>query len=189
MPFAKHAPEPYTFMMLDWNPQGHEPPGAYDVPHFDFHFYWQAESEVMAIDPSDPDFASKANALPSGDFLPPFYILPIPPFLPPSAIAVPGMGVHWSDVRSPEIQHLLGNAEGWAEFTKTLIYGSWDGELTFVEPMITRAYLLSHPDELIPIPQPARYPKPGWYPSAYRITFDAQAKEYRVGMTGFGWHD
>src|SRR5690606_2196794 len=94
MPFPNHAPEPYTFMMLDWNPPGHEPPGAYDVPHFDFHFYWQAESEVMAIDPSDPDFASKANALPSGDFLPPFYILPIPPFLPPSAIAVPGMGVH-----------------------------------------------------------------------------------------------
>lgn len=30
----------YTHALLDWNPQGHEPPGIYDIPHFDFHFLY-----------------------------------------------------------------------------------------------------------------------------------------------------
>src|SRR4051812_11414811 len=26
---------PFQYMLLDWNPQGHEPVGIYDLPHFD----------------------------------------------------------------------------------------------------------------------------------------------------------
>lgn len=29
----------YTHVLIDWNPQGHEPLFAYGLPHFDFHFY------------------------------------------------------------------------------------------------------------------------------------------------------
>ena len=35
----------------------------------------------------------------------------------------------------------------------------------------------------IPIPTPARYPSAGHYPRAYRITWDPQAREYRVALT------
>jgi hypothetical protein len=31
---------------------------------------------------------------------------------------------------------------------------------------------------------PARVPEPGWYPTAYRVSYDAQAREYRVALTG-----
>src|SRR5688500_10402867 len=34
---------------VNWNPQGHEPPGIYDTPHFDFHFYLTPQSEVNKI--------------------------------------------------------------------------------------------------------------------------------------------
>jgi hypothetical protein len=176
----EHAPAPYRFAELDWNPQGHVPPGVYTVPHFDFHFYTVPRAERDAIDPADPQYAAKASNLPTGDLVPPFYIVPGPP----AAVAVPHMGVHWLDVRSPELQGLLGNPAGYQPFTKTFIYGSWNGNFTFLEPMVTREYLLSHPDATSPISVPARYAQSGWYPTSYRVTYDAQAKEYRVALSG-----
>lgn len=178
------SPAPYRFVELGWNPQGHEPAGVYTVPHFDFHFYTISVAERDAIGPSDPEFAAKANNLPSGAHVPPFYIVPGPP----AAVAVPQMGVHWSDVRSPELQGLLGHPQAYQPFTKTFIYGSWAGRFTFYEPMITRAYLLTQPDVTTPIPVPALYPHPGSYPTAYRVSYDAQAKEYLVALTGLVAH-
>ena len=183
------SPEPYRFVMLDWNPGGHEPPGVYDVPHFDFHFYTVPEEDVAAIDPADPAFADEANNLPTGDHVPPHYAVLAPPGLMPADVAVPGMGVHWIDVRAPELQGMFGNPDGYEPFTATFIYGSWDGRITFLEPMITRDFLLGHPDEVRELPQPAAYPAAGWYPAAYRITYDPQAREYRVALTELGWHE
>jgi len=40
----------FTFMGFHFNPQGHPPPGIYDVPHFDFHFYMMEESDVEEIE-------------------------------------------------------------------------------------------------------------------------------------------
>lgn len=39
---------PFTHATLDWNPKGHVPPGIYDVPHFDFHFYVISEKSAPA---------------------------------------------------------------------------------------------------------------------------------------------
>ena len=179
LPMPKHAPAPYTFAELDWNPHGHVPPGVYTVPHFDFHFYTISLQERNAIVPSDPAFASEARNLPTGDYVPPFYVVPGDP----AAVAVPQMGVHWSDVRSPELQGMLGHPDQYQPFTKTFIYGSWNGRFTFFEPMVTIAYLESHPNSVSDIPVPLRYPLAGYYPTAYRVTYDAQAKEYRVALT------
>ncbi|NJD09012.1 MAG: hypothetical protein FIB01_00730, partial [Gemmatimonadetes bacterium] len=155
LPLPPRAPEPYRFVLLDWNPEGHEPPGIYTFPHFDFHFYQVPASEVRAIDPAGADFAAQANDVPTGGYVPPFYVVLGPPGAPPAAVAVPRMGVHWSDVRSPELQGMLGNPAGYQQFTKTFIYGSWAGKFTFLEPMITRAYLQSADDVTPPISTPA----------------------------------
>lgn len=180
---------PYRFVMLDWNSMGHDPAGVYDVPHFDFHFYMTSMADVNAILPSDPDFATKANNLPTGAYVPPFYVVLAAPGADAASVAVPQMGVHWSDVRSPELQNILGNPSGYQPFTRTFIYGSWDGTFTFLEPMVTRAYLLSNPDVVTPVSQPQAYSQPGWYPDGYRVSWDPQAKEYRIGITGLTWHD
>lgn len=178
------APEPYQLVELDWNPGGHPPPGVYTVPHFDFHFYTISLAERNAIVPSDPDFAAEANNLPTGAFVPPFYAVLAGPGQTAADIAVPQMGVHWSDVRSPELQALLGNPAGFQPFTRTFIYGSWNGRFTFYEPMVTLEYLLSNPDVTTSIPVPASYPEAGYFPTSYKVTYDAQAKEYRVALTG-----
>lgn len=189
---------PFKFVELNWNPVGHEPEGVYqNVPHFDFHFYVISKAERDAIMPTDSAFETKANNVPTGDYIPPFNVALGPPGAPPAKIAVPMMGVHWVDVRSPELQRLVGKPEGYRPFTATFIHGSWDGQFTFWEPMITRAHILEKKtttdaavrDQVIPISTPAKYKSAGYYPNAYRITWDADAKEYRIALTNLVWRD
>lgn len=184
---------PFRFVEVNWNPTGHEPDGVYEgFPHFDFHF-WTADSSLRAsIVPENPRYVDAANALPTAEYVPASNAVLGPPGAPPSAITVPRMGVHWVDLRSPELQKLLGNDAAWKPFTATFIHGSWDGQFVFWEPMITRAYLLAKKtatdaavrDEVLPIGMPAKYQVPGYYPQAYRITWDDKAREYRIALTG-----
>lgn len=184
LPLPADMPAPYKLVELNWNPLGHEPPGIYDKPHFDFHFYWISQSERDAIVPSDPNFATEAANFPQGDYVPANYmVLPPPPAPTP---AVPMMGVHWTNVTAPEI--LPAESPEHAEFTRTFIYGSWNGEFTFVEPMVTLAFLRTKPDERVAIDTPAKYAVPGYYPAAYRVTYDESTKEYRVSITDLTEH-
>ena len=186
-------PTPYRFVELDWNPGGHEPPGIYDLPHFDFHFYTVEKSVRDGIDPvllGAEAYQAKASNLPPESQRPPFYVPLSPPGTPP--MAVPHMGVHWSDVRSPELQGALGHPENFRPFTTTFIHGSWDGRFIFDEPMVTRAFILGRKAATAPAQRdsvialdaaPSTVPA-GFYPSAYRVAYDAQAKEYRIALTG-----
>lgn len=191
-------PTPYKFVQFDWNPAGHEPAGVYDLPHFDFHFYTVSKDVRASILPTDPRFAQKAASFPAPEFRAPFYIdAATPAGAPPAAVTVPQMGLHWLDVRSPELQGMAGHPEAFRPFTKTFIYGSWDGQFIFDEPMITRAYIVAKRDatdpavrdELVPVSTAPRYAPAGFYPSAYRIAYDAQAKEYRVALTQLSWRE
>ena len=198
LPFPAANPTPFRWVSLNWNVGGHEPPGVYDTPHFDFHFYTIDKAERdRRIVLDNPRFAAEADRLPADEFRPQHSLVLGPPGAAPSAVAVPLMGVHWIDVRSHELQGLLGHPENFKPFTSTFIHGSWDGKLVFWEPMITRAHILAKKtatdasvvDEVIPVSTGARYSPAGYYPSAYRITWDAQAKEYRVALTQLSWRD
>ncbi|MBL0937556.1 MAG: DUF5602 domain-containing protein [Gemmatimonadaceae bacterium] len=176
---AQHG-TPYQFITLDWNASGHEPPGIYDLPHFDFHFYTISPAEREAILPTDPAFAQKAANFPTAAYVPAGYMV-LPP--PPAPVnAVPRMGVHWLDVASPELQ--APTSPNYKAFTYTFIHGSWNGQFIFDEPMITRAFLLTQPDLTRPLSQPAQFAKPGYYPTNFRIKYDAEAKEYRIALGG-----
>jgi len=106
------------------------------------------------------------------------------------------MGLHWIDVRTPKIQAMAGKPESYKPFTKTFIYGSWNGEFIFAEPMSTRAYIMAKRtstdpavrDEVTPVPS-AGFAQPGYYPTAYRIMYDAKAREYRIALTQFSKRD
>jgi hypothetical protein len=177
VPMPAQNPTPYTFVELDWNPAGHEPANVYTVPHFDFHFYKISVAERDAIVPTDPAFMTKSATVPSPEYLPAFAFSPLP------RVAVPRMGVHWIDVRSPEIQPPPNNKP----FTTTFLTGTYDGAVIFQEPMITRAYILSKPNIEMQIPVAERVSPAGYYPSAYSITYDAQAKEHRIALTRLDW--
>jgi hypothetical protein len=103
------------------------------------------------------------------------------------------MGTHWVDMRSPELQGMLGNPQGYRPFTTTFIYGSWDGDFIFAEPMITRAFIMGRKDAATPaqrdsviqISTPQQYRPSGWQPAAYHVTWDEHSREYRVALTQF----
>lgn len=194
LPLPAENPTGYKLVELNWNPGGHEPPGIYDVPHFDFHFYTITAAQRNAIDPvalGEAQFLARSGNLPPEAERAPFHVALAAPGQP--VVAVPRMGVHWVDVRSPELQGMLGNPAGFRPFTTTFIYGSWDGRFVFAEPMVTRAFILgrraaSEPaarDSVIPVSTARQYRPAGFHPAAYHVAWDEASREYRVGLQRF----
>lgn len=189
LPMPQQNSTQFKLLELDWNPQGHEIPGIYTIPHFDFHFYTISKEERDQILPTDAQFQSKADNLPPAAMVPQFYSTMTPPGA--ATPAVPKMGVHWIDVRSPEIQALVGKPELAKPFTTTFIYGSWNGRFTFLEPMVTRDFILgrrtaataAQRDSVMALPMGAQVSQAGMYPAAYRVAWDATANEYRIALT------
>lgn len=142
----------FNHVDLGWNPHGHEPEFIYGLPHFDFHFYEISPEAVAAIPPYEVD-SSKFKNWPAPAYLPATYINP--------GGGVPQMGCHWLDVTSPELNGQT--------FTQTFIYGSYDGKVTFYEPMITKAFIDANTSFERAIPQPAKFKQTGYYPTRMRI--------------------
>jgi hypothetical protein len=150
----------YKVAELNWNPHGHFPPNVYDIPHFDFHFYIIPNSERLSIVADDPKFA----IAPAAQFVPPLYLQ--------TPGGEPQMGAHWVDLLSPEFNGGV--------FTKTFIWGSYDGKFIFWEPMITLDYLLTKPDVTVMVRQPSAFQQDGYYPYQYRITYSSTPKEFNI---------
>ncbi len=161
---------PFRLVELDWNPSGHVPPGIYDLPHFDFHFYTIEEAARNQIVRENPDYVTKGENVPPAPFVPAGYISPS------MDLTEPRMGRHWVNPASPEL-----NGQ---RFTHTFIYGSWDGQLIFGEPMLTRDFLLTRPNVTTKVPTAERYAPAGYYPDAYGVHYDADRREYRVSLKG-----
>lgn len=166
----KAAETGFTFIGFGWNPHGHEPPGVYDIPHFDVHFYFVPKEDVLSIEADD---LAGFNNHPASIYQPPMY------FAPPGG--VPQMGAHWVDLLAPEFNG--------GTFTRTYIYGSFDGKFIFYEPMVTLGYLLSKPDETIPVRLPGAFQEDGYHPTAYRITYDSKTRSYTIAIINLTEHE
>lgn len=157
---------PFKFITVDWSPDGHEPAGVYDLPHFDFHFYMITNEERLTITPlaeMDPD-------IPEAKYIPSPYIQ-----LPGR---VPNMGVHWVDPTSPEL------AAG-ETFTRTFIYGTYKEKVAFLEPMITLDYIKSKPTHINDVPLADAVQISGYYPTKYQVKYNPVRKEYLIMYTDF----
>lgn len=161
------TPAPYDHATIDWHPDGHPPPGIYTVPHFDAHFYFVSKQTRQAVEPGP------AQVFPGEQYVPEGYV--------PDSVNTPGMGMHYLNMKAPEF-----NGE---PFTHTLIYGFYEGEHMFLEPMMTSEMLSSRPNVEADVPQPEAYQKAGMYPRDYRITHEAEAGEYRIVLEELVRHD
>ena len=75
-----------------------------------------------------------------------------------------------------------GMIPGVYDFTQTFINGSWDGNYTFMEPMMTREWLLTKPMIREDIKQPLAYQHTAYYPTVYSVRFDDAADEYDIAL-------
>jgi len=157
---------PWDHLALDWNPGGHPPPQVYTVPHFDFHFYMITPAQQMAI-AGGPDTVT----VPAAD---------VPADYASQVESVPMMGVHWADTLAAEYH---GHP-----FDHTLIYGFHQGQMIFVEPMVTAAFLGSGANFIGHVKQPAAFQRPGAYPTSYSVRHDATAHTITVALDSLVAH-
>jgi hypothetical protein len=183
--FPKEVSEtPFQWVLMNWNAEGHPPPGIYSVPHFDFHFYIQdfVERNLIAPGPCPRlEFGlTNCEAFRKA-------IKDVPPqFMPEGYINVQvieaRMGNHLIDPASPEF------APG-GKFTHTFIYGSYDGHITFYEPMITVEFFRSHPEVCTPLSSSRAYEISGFYPTQYCIRYREGRRDFTVSLEAFEFRE
>ncbi len=173
---ARRADIPFKWVGLNWNPHGHIPPGVYHLPHFDVHFYMEPIEKVFAIAPGTcgPEFVRCDHFKTATKAVPANYMHP--DFKSVDAVA-PAMGNHLIDLTSPEFNKKT--------FTRTWIYGVYDGRVTFYEEMVTRDYLLSRPASCSPLKSPPAVAVKGYYPTQSCIRYLTPSNEYTLSMEEF----
>eukprot|EP00736_Rhodelphis_marinus_P006288 Rmarinus@m.21095 len=193
---------PFNHMQIAYNTQGH--PGgvtaddlaamgsmtedevnaflastAYYIPHWDFHFYLSTIDEVMQIEclsyppcEMDGQMAAEFYNEPPEGYIPDDYWMDI-------VMAVPEMGMHWH----PE----TNMTQATFATSPIMFFGSYDGEITFWEPMIASDTLRRIKLEGSPfvgaIPQPEYVTKDGYYPHSYTVSYDESTFTYTIAMT------
>lgn len=167
---------PFKYVMLNWNPMGHglPAPPPWASPHFDFHFYIQefADVDSMGTGPCgifiDCDAFEIASKPVPAQYVHPDHI--------DVGASVPRMGNHLIDSRSPEL------IDPSRAFTHTWIIGSYDGRVTFWEPMITHDFIASRQNVCIPIRQPQAWETAGYYPTIYCIKYSEEENVHTVSL-------
>ncbi|MBP2282824.1 hypothetical protein H4V97_001142 [Flavobacterium sp. CG_23.5] len=178
---------PFKHIVLNWQNHGHGggPTNTeFNSPHFDFHFYTISNEERLAIPdwcscPADaafniypPTTTSTTNSpvtITTGGYMPLGYATP------PGQGAVYGqMGKHWLPIPF-----------NYLPFTKVMVYGTYDGKIVFVEPMVTREYLSANPDFSAAYSQPKLFEKAGNYPSRYNIYRDSKTGNIKITLSDF----
>lgn len=168
---------------FDWNPHGHEPPGIYTLPHFDFHFHMLPESTVTSIPGGPATFSIPDDQMPAGYIRAPA-IDTDGDGEPDTPAMVPNMGEHLVNPASPEFQG--------ETFTHTHIYGAYDpdddgtGRLHFMEPMITVDFFEEQNSEVrTSIGMPSTFEESGVYPTEYVVRYLPDQDGYVVTMESF----
>ena len=166
LPAGTPAELPFRWIQVNWNPAGHQHT-PYARPHFDFHFHTGDRDRVEAIRPG-----RCGELVDCGDFK--IATRPVPSqyvasgYIDVGAV-VPRMGNHLLDSRSPELKDSL-------PFSSTFIYGAWDGELIFWEPMITLDLLRNTKESCLEIRQPHGFQRAGYYPTQYCVRQDRKGQ-------------
>lgn len=172
LPAAEEAG--FTHLTINWEAMGH-PPQTFLVPHFDFHFYMISPEERLAIDCSKLD---KPTAVPAGYTVPDEH-------LPPELAEIVGTST-LIGVCVPEMgMHALSEVEMASEepFDGSMIVGYYEGKPIFLEPMLSREFLLERRSFDLAIPAvPGRE---GRGPTAFRGDYDEAADAFRFTFTGF----
>jgi hypothetical protein len=173
VPVDLSAGLPFKWITVNWNAGGH--PAPYNRPHFDFHFYAVDRSVVEAITPGrcgelvDCGHFTRATRPLPAQHLPAGHIN--------VGAVVPRMGNHLLDSQSPELKDSL-------PFTRTFIYGAYEGELIFWEPMITLDMLRTTSHACWSISQPRTFRQAGYYPTQYCVRENREG-ERTVSLEGF----
>lgn len=172
---------PFTYMLFNWATFGHGPVHVFDKPHFDVHIYVNDNLERLAIRPGPcPSFincADKEKALkPLKDgYMPEGFEYQV------GGAAQGYMGNHIVDLDDP--------VHSGGDLTHLFAYGTYDGHLTFWEPLITASFLNTKPNACAPIGQPQLFEKAGYYPMQHCTRYRPEKKDYIITLEDFVYRE
>ena len=178
--FTRKVDSPFTYVLLNWQPLGHIPPGVYDVPHFDVHFYMNPNEERLAIRPGPCPFLVNCDDYQLGKALPAAAYYPAT-FKDVDAVE-PAMGNHLLDPNGPEFTG--------TPFDQTFLYGVWDREITFYEPMVSLEHYKklrsgTLKNQCYEIPLPSAFAESGWLPTKYCLRYRRNRDEFTTSLENF----
>jgi hypothetical protein len=147
----------FDHVALGLSATGHGlPPTGNIGAHFDFRFFMTTQAERLAIPaPSTAGYPAGGgfDVSPAAGYLPANYAM---------NAAVNQIGRHWGE----NVFHTGHHVD------HTMILGTWDGKLTFINPIITLPTLTSGQTHSVAFPQPQLFEKQGYYPTKYNISKD-----------------
>lgn len=175
--FPKLEGLPFKWLMFNWQIKGHGPPHVFDQPHFDMHYFIQdlADRNRIRTGPCHlvincDDEATAMKTVPA-------------PYAP-EGWGLPGaagrMGNHIVDPNAAP-------ANG-GPFTQAFAYGTWNGHISFWEPVVnTNWFTETKPEEVCQkVPQTPEVELSGYYPTlmctrrgsdgSFTFTFEEFAK-------------
>jgi hypothetical protein len=150
---------------IDYLPRGHAPPGVYDTPHWEFHLFYMPEADFVAINCQDP-------TTPPKETLPENFAV-----VPPPDNCTPGMGLHGIDVLSPEFNQ--------ARFTKSHTLSFYAGQLTALEPKMTREILLERKSFSFAVPRMKNVLSGKLYPNNFEAVYDPALDAFQITYSNF----
>ena len=177
-PEAEKLGVPVRWATVNWNPEGHMAPAppVWSAAHFDFHFFLAEPALIRGIRTGPcAEFIHCEDSARAGRPLPARHA---PPDYIDVGAAVAAMGNHLVDAKDPEL------ADPSLGFSRTFIYGTYDGQIIFLEPMVSHKYLSSRPQQCTAIRTPSSYAAEGYYPTSYCVRHDSGSGTYRVTLEG-----
>jgi hypothetical protein len=151
----------FNHLEVHTEPQGHSaPPGSVNpdrnrVPHFDYHFYAIPEAQVWTI---------------------PFKTPPLPP------VPTERLPVGYTQAGFSQLQMGRHSGPAWQltdpnPLSTILLAGYLPdaSRMHFVEPMISREFLLRAEDFTLPVPMPQKFDFDALYPTRFEAVFHAGA--------------
>ena len=165
LPFHQKAIEATLFehVVVGLSAHGHVmPPNGLIGPHFDVRFFMMTEEERLAI-PAPP--AAGFDMIPPSGYLPPNYV---------KNSAQAQIGRHWAEN--------IFDADQTINYA--MVYGTWNGEVTFLAPIVTLATLAGGQSYSVAYPQPQYFAKHGYYATKFNIYRDDKGSIY-VSLSNF----
>jgi hypothetical protein len=162
----------FEHVLLGLSAHGHplSPSGTIGA-HFDVRFMMMTQAERLAL----PAPTSTAFNAPGGGG----YDVMLPGHLPAKYVwnaPLPQIGRHWNEaVTDPGLV-----------VPHTMIYGTWNGALNFINPIVTLTTLASGTSQTVAYPQPQIFAEHGYYATKYNIYEDDKGRHY-VSLSHFVW--
>jgi hypothetical protein len=182
---------PFKYVEVDWNTEGlpRGPNGSFVNPHYDFHFYTKTPEFInqeltcftseKTCDHMQTGYvqARRFLTLPPQNFVPNSYF-------PDSESSIANMGLHNLDGRfNYTIQNVNDNP--------VIIYGTFDGEIVFLEASLTLYAFQNAISSDAPISwqisQPQVYSYE-WWPNSMTLEFDPTRDVFIFSLTDFESH-